>query len=421
MIELTYYYSACVGFRTPDVSVLCDPWFTDGIYDGSWFQFPKMADPLAKIGRYDVIYISHIQPDHYDRSFLSLYLAEFPETQIVIADTNPNYLSREMKREGFIHETVRTKSFGDTEICIVPNVNDEPTDIDSAFAIKTADGHSIVNLNDNPYNQKQVDILQKFAGRPKIALLGYSGAGPFPQTYYTDPHVLEEKAAEKKKLYFERYLRYAKQFNAEVNIPFAGKYILGSKLIELNQYRGVPDQVEVLAIDPHAVVLADGGQAKIDTKTLTPTAVRGEPYSAKRLKERLSEIRDLPFDEDLFFNDSLLPHVPFERLLKKSYDNAIRKSCLEEDYYFSIRLGEDRWFTMNGNRIRPEALMHVSPPVQTPRTEIEIPLKYLFGLMTGVFHWNNAYVGSKYTSHRVPDTFHREAHLAGGFLNFFHC
>ena len=64
-IKVKYIYSACIITETPDIKILHDPWFTDGIYDGSWFQFPKVADPINSIGNVDLIYISHIHPDHY--------------------------------------------------------------------------------------------------------------------------------------------------------------------------------------------------------------------------------------------------------------------------------------------------------------------------------------------------------------------
>ena len=67
-IQVEYVYSACVVLRTPDVSILCDPWFTDGVYHGSWYTFPVHPDPVAYIGDVDYIYIYHIHPDHYDQN-----------------------------------------------------------------------------------------------------------------------------------------------------------------------------------------------------------------------------------------------------------------------------------------------------------------------------------------------------------------
>ena len=40
-ISVKYIYSACVVTRTPNVRVLHDPWFTDGVYDGSWSDWGR--------------------------------------------------------------------------------------------------------------------------------------------------------------------------------------------------------------------------------------------------------------------------------------------------------------------------------------------------------------------------------------------
>ena len=52
----------------------------------------------------------------------------------------------------------------------------------------------------------------------------------------------------------------------------------------------------------------------------------------------------------------------------------------------------------------------------TPRSEIIIDERYFFGLMTLVYHWNNAEVGSQFMTRRTPNDFNRKAQ---GFLNFF--
>jgi len=52
----------------------------------------------------------------------------------------------------------------------------------------------------------------------------------------------------------------------------------------------------------------------------------------------------------------------------------------------------------------------------SPRSEIIIDYRYFFDLLTGIYHWNNAMVGSQYFCKRVPDEVRGEAY---GFLNFF--
>ena len=97
-IKVKYIYSACIITETPDVRILHDPWFTDGIYDGSWYQFPKVRYPLDSIGDVDLIYVSHIHPDHYDPIFLKKYFKKFGSKENSISDHNPNFLEKNVRR-----------------------------------------------------------------------------------------------------------------------------------------------------------------------------------------------------------------------------------------------------------------------------------------------------------------------------------
>ena len=69
-MKVRYIYSACIEIQTEDLRILTDPWFTDGAYDGSWHHFPRIDDPLEVIREPDLVYVSHIHPDHYDPVFL---------------------------------------------------------------------------------------------------------------------------------------------------------------------------------------------------------------------------------------------------------------------------------------------------------------------------------------------------------------
>src|SRR5690606_34893683 len=115
-----------------------------------------------------------------------------------------------------------------------------------------------VNMKDNLFNATQIEAIRAFAPEPTIALLTYTGAGPYPQTYFDISDALVAAAAEKKTRFFARYEQLRDALGAQVNIPFAGTYVLGGRLHYLNPSRGVADPVEVAAFDPSAVVLADG-------------------------------------------------------------------------------------------------------------------------------------------------------------------
>src|SRR6202012_3547579 len=72
-------FVANASFNLPLASgrtLLTDPWYADGIYYGTWCNFPPLSDDrraeLAAL-RPDWIYISHIHPDHLDPKSLAAY------------------------------------------------------------------------------------------------------------------------------------------------------------------------------------------------------------------------------------------------------------------------------------------------------------------------------------------------------------
>lgn len=415
MIKVTYYYSACVGLRTPETSILCDPWFTDGVYDGSWYQYPKLAAPLEAIGPYDYVYISHIHPDHYDAKFLRQYQARYREAKIIIAPFKVNHLSKKMKVDGLSHEICDEMKVGATRFKILPNELN-PYDVDSALAVVRGD-QSVVNMNDNALNTEHSRrILDYIGGSPTITLQGYTGAGPYPQTYYRDVETLKEKSEAKKREFFERYKKMRDSFDPKVTIPFAGKYILGGKLVHLNAYRGIADAVEVKAFDSRAVVLADGGLASIDTESLKPTAERAVCYDVADVEAYARTLLNNPMHYEKYFSGIPSEALPIRRLLPKAYENALKHSVCREDFYYCIKL-DWGWFVANARKGSNEARFTDRVDEVSPRAEIEIDGRYLFGLLTCVFHWNNAEVGSQYMTTRIPDRYNRDA---SAFLNFFH-
>ena len=104
MFKVIYKYSACIKICTDNIIILCDPWFGDNAYEGTWTQYPKIKDLANYIGDFDIVYISHIHPDHYCEETLKKLFNKFGEKQILIADwgsDHPNYLERKIKSDGF--------------------------------------------------------------------------------------------------------------------------------------------------------------------------------------------------------------------------------------------------------------------------------------------------------------------------------
>lgn len=204
--------------------------------------------------------------------------------------------------------------------------------------------------------------------------------------------------------------------DATVNIPFAGKYILGGKLSGLNSYRGVADPVEVLNFDKKAVVLSDNG-GEINTISFKPSNSRVLVYEEKEVNKRINEIKEEKMDYERLFSENEINQLPIKRLLFQASKNAISKSECDEDYFFCIRLPSKEYAVINSNKNSSSLISFVAESYQlpTPRSEIFVDPRYLFGLLTHVYHWNNAEVGSQYNTRRIPNVLNRKAQ---SFLNY---
>ena len=321
-MRVRYIFSACVVIETPDVRILCDPWFTPGAYDGSWFQWPEIANPIEVIGPTDLIYISHIHPDHYDPAFLRLYLGEHPDTGIVIGRQTPPVLEQKLKADGFSFRLIDELRVGSTTLHIIAN-RGRVRNIDTALVVRQG-VKSVVNLNDNPYDEGQVAAIQAICGKPTLALLPCSGATAHPQTYlFPDETALLEAADLKERHYLDIYHRYIEALSPETVLPFAGKYWLGGPLSALNRYRGIPDPVKAAReAGPVAFVLADGGDATFDLETMTASSLRTEPYDLGMADQHLAEM-DFP---GYAYEREIRPDpgrsLPLERLLNAACRRA---------------------------------------------------------------------------------------------------
>lgn len=411
---IQYYYSATVGIKAQNVSILCDPWFTQGAYDGSWYHFPHLLkNPIQTLGQYDIIYISHIHPDHYDPKFLKEYLKYYPSTKIIIANFNVNILSREMTNDNINHEIVDLLTIGNTCIKLIP-CHSHKYDIDSALIV--TDGKTtIANMNDNPYHEPQLEKVLTFSPHIDFALLPFAGAGPYPQTYYDlkDP-ILFQKMEQKSTRFIQEYLDFVTYLNPTKSLPFAGSYALGGKLAYLNEFRGVPDATEVLLHDNNAVILADGGNAFFDTDTMTASAIRTVPYSKKDLDTFFMSVSSKPMNYENDFAGFNFNKIDLAALMKTAYTNALSHSLCQEDYYYCFLL-DGQNVVLNVNPKNQFFAIKESIDDYSPRSEISIDPRYLFGLLLKTYHWNNAEVGSHMMVRRYPDQFDRNVQL---FINY---
>ncbi len=414
-MKLKYIYSACAVIETPDIRIASDPWFTPGADIGSWLHYPPLdKNPINIIGEVDAIYISHVHADHYDPIFLRQYLEVYPKVRFFITNGALGLLARRMTIDGFKFEQFETKKVKNTEIHIIPCESSE-LDHDTACVV-THGNQSIVNMNDNHISPKQIEKICATCpnGRPTAALLPYTGAGPFPQTYYFESEIEQNQAAEQKKQQFLGvYSEYIDRLNPEVAIPFAGKFVLMGPLARHNNLRGYADAVDVLNIPKYkdaSIVLEDNGKGILNLENMKATAVRTKPYDLAKMNDYIAKypFPGYHYEQEFKFLDNR--PLPLLNLLKVAYKRALERSPTNFDYWVCLRTKLDSpAFVFNTCKNQGVSLVNDITSLK-PRIEVEIDPRLLFGILTGYYHWEEMDGGSHTMTRRVPMDFRIEVY-----------
>lgn len=426
-MKIKYYFSACVQITTSNnLKILCDPWFTPGAYMGSWHQFPLKKDPINMLDNPDLIYISHIHPDHYDPIFLKKIFKKFGKKKVLISKLKNNYLLLRSKFDGIDATPIESLKIKNNNIHIVPNDTESNSDIDSALVVN--DGKfTFLNLNDCMWNKVHVEkikeIIKSYKDKVDFMALGYSGAGPYPQTYFDQKKeygklISEAKIKEDK--FLNLYKKYCSNFKADLHLPFAGKYILGGKLWNLNKFRGSIDPIEIKKFDKKAIILKDFGKNLVDLKTKKIIGAREKSYSSSSINRSIKKNKGFVFDyeKDIKIN---INQINFVRLLFAATNKAIRKSEMKESYRFIFSITEKSKIysniilEINKSKFSIKNKTNSINKKITNTSKIIIDYRLLYGLLTSIYHWDNVKVGSHYMTRRSPNKFVRSAE---NFLNF---
>ena len=114
--------------------------------------------------------------------------------------------------------------------------------------------------------------------------------------------------------------------------------------------------------------------------------------------------------EKLFaFNE--INQLPLKRILMIATRNACTKSECDEDYFYRINLPNGNYAVINANKNSSKSIFFTENTDELPEaySEIIIDPRYLFGLLTHIYHWNNAEIGSQYNIRRSQSSYNRKA------------
>lgn len=438
-MKLTHLQSSTQLIHLGDITVLTDPWLTDGEYYGSWYHYPPFESERLNSLNYDFIYVSHIHPDHLsEKTFKSLPLKK----PVLVHNYESKFVKRKLEMLGFdVIECDNGVPYqfdngGSITIYAADNCNPEicgkfmgcgvvekkfgSTQIDSLALFRMGD-NSILNTNDCPYELASHAMKANKLDKMKIDLLlvGYAGAGPYPQCFEFDNEDEKVNAAKAKEQQFlSQAVDYINLLRPTCFAPFAGTYILGSRLASLTEYRGVPS----VSYATHSLndAVADFSRGinlkQFDTYDCqTQVLTKSEKQTALTKEQYIADISDksLDYDDDKWDDDEL------DDLIEAAYNRF--KSKAEEIGFTSdtklIIRSESVAFRLGTNSA--VELIPVDSDLVEPFVRIDVDHKLLHRLLRGAryAHWNNAEIGSHLKYLRKPNTFERGLYHCMCFLH----
>lgn len=259
-----WFRSATVALKSDNgkTSILCDPWISDGAFIGSWFHWPPLHDQLEFTEllnrKWSAIYISHLHADHFDRKWIAKYTRKHPEVKFLIPKHSHEWLKSALLALGVkvtsLIELDHNRIFHLEEftIRVIPADVCNPRicrvsvpchsgaswqkSIDS-LAIFEADGQVVVNANDVMATES-VPHAMRFIEKCDLLMASYGGAGPYPQCFPFEEDRME-KAQELAKKFVHVVAAAADLLQAKAVFPYAGQYLLGGNLVNLNEFRSI--------------------------------------------------------------------------------------------------------------------------------------------------------------------------------------
>ena len=444
-MKIRYIKSACVVIETKGVKILMDPWLVDGEYYGSWCHYPPLEIDKDYFDSIDYIYISHIHPDHFSKKTFDVLNKDIP---VLIHQYSSPFLKMNIERLGFKvnelphNQKIELKNDITIEILAADNCNPElcakfmgcgiietkfkSTQIDSIAVIDDGE-YNVLNLNDCPFDlaKEAIEVILKEYKNIDYLLVGYGGAGPYPQCFELpdDERLIAEES--KKIQFLSQGEKYIKLVNPKFYMPFAGTYTLAGNLSKLQNKRGVPELDEagryfsnsslinhelsknVLLNTYESFDLATKKQSK---KYIPIDMVKKEAYIKNVLSKRKLdyELDDEPSTDELL---KLIP-AAYKRMNDKREEiNFLSSTCvllkLKDEFYVKLNFDGSK-FELVDSKNELESFV-----------EYRLSLKLLYRILKGprYAHWNNAEIGSHIKFLRFPNTFERGLYHS---MCFFH-
>ena len=438
-MKVTKLGSATVFIEVSGKKIICDPWLIDGIYYGSWCNYPPIDVSKYDFAEIDYVYISHVHPDHFDPRTMQLIDKSVP---VIIHKYHKNFLKVNIERLGFkvleVENGVPFKISDKSSISIFAADNCDPSICGHMFGCITSeikgsmqldslcviqdDQYVLVNTNDCPFgiSENTLKRVKNIFGKIDFVLVGYTSASLYPHCMLEYNNLEMQKAKDKaRNIGLSSGLNTLKVLKPINYMPFAGTYILGGMNAHKNMNLPLPaleetvayfdNELELEKIGSKGVLLNYGESFCLSDKTQTRTYVPIDTV------ERESYIENVARTFKYEFEDHETPSNDELKALMKDALPRLQSKQIElnffEDLNLVFDLSDNKKICINLMQGDIEIIENHEMLENYHRFKLDVRLLKLVLSGPRYANWNNIEIGAMLNFARKPDVYRMDVHI----------
>lgn len=418
--------NACIVVKTHKVKIVIDPWFSDGIYEGTWHNFPRLEDSQQReiLQDLDAVLITHLHKDHFDLSTLKRLHRTI---KIVIPKVfGWQVMNAQLELNGFKNIQLINENdnltIGNLGIRLIPPINSVGLEsgealsenelcIDAGYRLDNLDTKlSLVFLADNNlYNDSAISRYHHLLSDSDLIAFAYSGfASDYPFNYkFNFDQMLDicNKGEDKR---FKIQTNNLKKIHPKYILPYSSEFVpVGAQSNAwMKCYPRIWTSNKDLVAEKYAKELGCEAGTLYPNETLT--FKQRNPQLITKTFDR-SAIIDKMLEYRVNFKDhdgpaSSKAYIIDEDLIVKAAENYFAKTNnlgLNPQFNFLFFINNDFLFGINNI----EKFLDFSVFKTENIIQIRSDPGILHKLLTGALHWDDACLSFKLSWDRKPNLF----------------
>lgn len=435
MFSVENLTNASIIIKSLNEKLAIDPWFKDGIYDGTWHNFPRLTDneKLNALSDVDICMYTHLHKDHFCIDTAKKYFK--PSTKFLIPKVwGWQVIKSLLNKNGFpltqilecSKDIFESKNF---TIMTVPPLNvtgleaqnENDMSIDSGFSLvhKQNKVKCVFLADDNLYSNLRVNENIEVLKNPDLIAFAYSGfASDYPFNYSFSNDRMVEICNEQENKRFEMQVKNLTAINPKCIMPYSSEFVavgnhsekwreIIGKIWSSNKRFVSKKYASKLGIDgialyPQDHIVFDENGKRID---YINTFKEDGPYSMSSL---LSYAKDTDEKNKLLkktenYSDNISVNLKNKlQAAANNYKKAIEKHNLSPLQDFIICINKLDVFKIDQKGNFDENFIQKN---NEPFLKLDISHDFLDRLLEGKLHWDDACLSMKLSWHRSPNLF----------------